>query len=126
LETFLTKGVFDRSEFIAESDGKYENIIADIQMEDEKYTLDGWLEKKQVFVKSKDDDSQVKEHTIQTLYTYREFLLQKLMNNLMQDFLNNDDELIRNSIKEEVSDYVKLKTEISNTIKRVRTDYFKK
>lgn len=126
LDSFLTKGFFDRNEFIAESDGKYENIIIDIQMEDEKYNLDGWLEKKQVFVKSKDDNSVIREHTIQTLYTYREFLLQKLTNNLMQDFLKNDDELKRNSIKEEVSDYVKLKTEISNTIKRVRTDYFKK
>ena len=126
LDSFLTKGLFDRNEFTAESDGKYENIIVDIQMEDEKYNLDGWLEKKQVFVKSKDDESVIKEHTIQTLFTYREFLLQKLMNNLMQDFLENDDELVRNSIKEELSDYVKLKTEISNSIKRVRTDYFKK
>ena len=126
LEVFLSKGFFDRRDFFDESDGKYENIIVDIQMEDEKYNLDGWLEKKQVFVKSKDDDSVIKEHTLQTLYTYREFLLQKLINDLMKKFLETEDDLIKTSIKEFITDYNRLKTEISNNIKRVRTDYFKK
>jgi len=126
LENYLIKGFFDRNQFIAESDGKYENIIIDIQMEDEKYNLDGWLEKKQVFVKSKDDDSVIKEHTLQTLFTYREFLIQKLINNFMQDFLIQEDELIKESIKENINDYNDLKRKINNFNKRVRIDYFKK
>lgn len=126
LEVFLSKGFFDKSSFFNEYNDKYEKIIVDIQMEDEKYTLDGWLEKKQVFVKSKDDTAVIREHTLQTLYTYREFLVQKIINDLMHDFLETEDDLSKKTILEYVADYNKLKTEISNNIRRVRTDYFKK
>ena len=126
LEVFLLKGFFDKSSFFNEYNDKYQKIIVDIQMEDEKYTLDGWLEKKQVFVKSKDDTAVIREHTLQTLYTYREFLVQKIINDLMHDFLESEDDLSKKTILEYVADYNKLKTEISNNIRRVRTDYFKK
>ena len=125
LSIYLQKGVFDKKEFTDELDFEYAKIVIDIQMNNEKYSLDGWLEKKQVFVKSKDDETVIKELITQTMIAYREYLIQNLIKDLMSEFVLIEDKSKRDEIMININDYNFLKSKICNSIGRLRTDFFK-
>ncbi len=94
-------------------------------MNEDKYELHGWLEKKQVFVKDKDDDAVLRALISETLISYREYLIQNLSKNLIEKATKNPEETPINDIMESINDYNALKVAISNSIGRIRTDYFK-
>jgi DNA primase len=94
-------------------------------MNEDKYALDGWEEKKQVYVKPKDSDEVLKTLISEILISYREYLIQNLTKELLADYLQEKTTITIEELKQTVNDYNFLKVKISNSIGRVRTDYFK-
>lgn len=125
LNIYLQKGNFEQNEFLNQLDETSEKIIIDILMEEDKYELDGWLEKKQVFVKPKDDEQVLKALISETLISYREFLIQNLTKELLENIQAEKTTISLKEAMQNINDYNKLKVSISNSINRIRTDYFK-
>lgn len=125
LNIYLQKGNFEQNEFLNQLDDVSEKIVIDILMNEDKYELDGWLEKKQVFVKAKDDEQVLKALISETLISYREYLIQNLTKELVESTANESAEVSLQDIMQTINDYNKLKVSISNSIGRIRTDYFK-
>jgi DNA primase len=94
-------------------------IVTDILMNDERYELHGWMEKKQVFVKDKNDPTILANLTNETINSYREFLILQMIKDMMQN-INSD---IENSTEllSTINEYNKLRVFISRKIGRVRT-----
>ncbi len=124
LNVSLQNGTFERK-FLGELDQTSEKVIIDIEMEEDKYTLDGWMEKKQVFVKAKDDDEVLKRLISETIISYREYLIQNLSKNLIDNASKYPEEISIQEVMETINDYNSLKVAISNSIGRIRTDFFK-
>ncbi len=125
LSVYLQKGSFEQNEFLNQLDDVSEKIVIDILMNEDKYELDGWLEKKQVFVKAKDDEQVLKALISETLISYREYLIQNLTKELVENSTKENAEISLEDIMQTINDYNKLKVSISNSIGRIRTDYFK-
>ena len=125
LDAYLQNGNFDHNEFVNQLDKESEIIIVDILMNEDKYSLDGWLEKKQVFVKSKDDEEVLHSLVIETIISYREYLIQNLTKQILIDFEKSPEDLTLQEVMHTINDYNVLKSTISKSINRVRTDYFK-
>ena len=125
LNVYLQKGDFEKNEFLNQLDETSEQIVIDILMNENKYELDGWLEKKQVFVKSKDDEQVLKALISETLISYREYLIQNLTKELVDGLKDENKEMSLQDVMQLINDYNKLKVSISNSIGRIRTDFFK-
>ena len=125
LELYLQEGNFEKNEFLNQLEADAEQIVIDILMNEDKYKLDGWEEKKQVFVKAKDSDEVLKTLISETLISYREYLIQNLTKELLADFMAQKKSLTMEELMQIVNDYNALKVKISSSIGRVRTDYFK-
>ncbi|MDK2770942.1 MAG: DNA primase [Flavobacterium sp.] len=125
LNVYLQKGSFEKNEFSNHLDETTEPIVIDILMNEDKYSLDGWLEKKQVFVKAKDDEQVLKNLINETLISYREFLIQNLTKCLVEDFTEKKVETSIEELMQTINDYNALKVAVSNSIGRIRTDFFK-
>lgn len=125
LELYLQEGNFEKNEFLNQLEADAEKIVIDILMNEDKYKLDGWEEKKQVFVKAKDSDEVLKTLISETLISYREYLIQNLTKELLADFMAQKKSLTMEELMQIVNDYNALKVKISSSIGRVRTDYFK-
>ena len=125
LDAYLQNGNFDHNEFVNQLNKESEIIIVDILMNEDKYSLDGWLEKKQVFVKSKDDEEVLHSLVIETIISYREYLIQNLTKQILIDFEKSPEDLTLQEVMHTINDYNILKSTISKSINRVRTDYFK-
>ena len=109
---------------ISEEDSKYSSFVSDILMDNEKHILHGWTEKKQVFVKVKTDESELRRLTTETIISYREILITKLVADLFANRKNeNGQENDSNELLELVQNYTSLKFKICNEIGRVRTNY---
>jgi DNA primase len=96
------------------------SFISNIIMENERYTLAGWLEKKQVFVKEKDSEEVLTNLVTETLISLREYLINKLITDLMQSFSAESD---LEELKITINDYNKLKVSLTNKIGRIRSTY---
>jgi DNA primase len=125
LNLYLQEGSFEKNEFLNQLEADAEQIVIDILMNEDKYKLDGWEEKKQVFVKAKDSDEVLKTLISETLISYREYLIQNLTKELLADFMAQKKSLTMEELMQIVNDYNALKVKISSSIGRVRTDYFK-
>lgn len=125
LSVYLQKGSFEQNEFLNQLDDVSEKIVIDILMNEDKYELDGWLEKKQVFVKAKDDEQVLKALISETLISYREYLIQNLTKELVESTTTENAEVSLQDVMQAINDYNKLKVSISNSIGRIRTDFFK-
>lgn len=125
LELYLQEGNFEKNEFLNQLEVDAEQIVIDILMNEDKYKLDGWEEKKQVFVKAKDSDEVLKTLISETLISYREYLIQNLTKELLANFIEQKKSLTMEELMQIVNDYNALKVKISSSIGRVRTDYFK-
>jgi DNA primase len=91
-------------------------------MENEKYTLDGWLDKKQVFVKDKDSKEVLTNLVTETLISLREYLINKLIMDLMNSY-SSEEENDLEELKSTINDYNKLKVNLTNKIGRIRSTY---
>jgi len=127
LELYLQEGNFEKNEFLNQLEADAEQIVIDILMNEDKYKLDGWEEKKQVFVKAKEDESSLKTLVIQTLTSYREYLIKNLIREIaMEEFRKNPHAIEMDiEFKQIIKDYNELYNKLSRNINRVRTDYFK-
>lgn len=125
LNVYLQKGDFEKNEFLNQLDQTSEQIVIDILMNENKYELDGWLEKKQVFVKEKDDEQVLKALISETLISYREYLIQNLTKELVESVKADGNENSLQEAMQMINDYNKLKVSISTSIGRIRTDFFK-
>jgi DNA primase len=120
---------YDKSQFLNELSPELASVVVDIMMNDEKYKLDGWLEKKNVFVKDKDDVETISRLLEENIVAFRESLIDKISIDLIEDYKinisKNEDmkEMMLEELKESLNDYNKLKTKITSKIGRTRTTY---
>jgi DNA primase len=119
IQYFLENERLDLSIIIPKLDEQESKTISDILMNDEKYELHGWMEKKQVFVKDKKLPEILANLTNETINSYRELLINKLVENLKENIFFNNDNTETLTI---ITNYLKLKNYISNSLKRVRVN----
>ncbi|HQV35273.1 MAG TPA: DNA primase [Flavobacterium sp.] len=113
----------DKNHYLNNLLPEHAEIVTDIIMNDEKYQLHGWLDKKQVFVKEKDDLEILSRLVSETIVTFREYLINKLNRELMLQMQEEIPELSPEEIITMINDYNKLKVSITRRIGRMRSDY---
>ncbi|MBA4152958.1 DNA primase [Flavobacterium sp.] len=113
----------DKNHYLNNLLPEHAEIVTDIVMNDEKYQLHGWLDKKQVFVKEKDDLEILSRLVSETIVTFREYLINKLNRELMLQMQEETPELSPEEIITMINDYNKLKVSITRRIGRMRSDY---
>jgi len=122
IHNFVSNQSFDIVKYINSIEESKASFISNLIMENERYTLAGWLEKKQVFVKEKDSEEVLTNLVSETLISLREYLINKLIVDLMEKFgkekANDIEEL-----KSTINDYNKLKVSLTNKIGRIRSVY---
>lgn len=122
IHNYISNSEFDITSHLNSMSDDQASIISDLIMENERYTLAGWLEKKQVFVKEKDSQEVMTNLVTETLISLREYLINKLIMDLMQSFQSevaSDLEELKNNI----NDYNKLKVNLTKKIGRIRSTY---
>ncbi len=119
---FLQNEAFDNKNYLNNLKPEFSQIVTDIFMDDEKYQLHGWLEKKQVFVKDKNNEEVLQRLVSETIIAYRELLINKLISSLMKGFTENPD-LDLEELKSSVNEYNFLKVAITRSIGRMRSTY---
>ena len=114
--------VFDRNLFVNNLPQEYAEVVTDILMNEEKYQLHGWLEKKQVFVKGKEYPENLSRLVQENIIALREYLINKVNADWM---LQIADEAVENKMEilESINDYNKLKVIITRKIGRMRTAF---
>lgn len=115
--------LFDKNQYVNNLVPDFAPIVTDILMNDEKYQLHGWLEKKQVFVKEKQDTEILSRLVTENIAAFREYLINKLSKGLMEKIKaeSEEDPLEIISI---INDYNKLKVNITRKIGRMRSTYY--
>ena len=113
---------FDRNLFVNNLQQDYAEVVTDILMNEEKYQLHGWLEKKQVFVKGKEYPENRNNLVQENIIAFREYLINKLNNDLMVQIQNPETEN-KTEVLELINDYNKLKVVITRKIGRMRTSF---
>jgi DNA primase len=119
---FLVNETFDNKNYLNNLKPEYSQVVTDIFMDDEKHQLHGWLEKKQVFVKDKNNDEILQRLVSETIISYRELLINKLISSLISSFSQNP-ELDLEELKSSVNEYNFLKVAITRSIGRMRSTY---
>jgi DNA primase len=119
---FLLNENFDNKNFINNLKPEFSQVVTDIFMDDEKHQLHGWLDKKQVFVKEKNNDEVLTRLVSETIIAYREYLINKLNEELMQNILLPEFE-DKTEIMMNINEYNKLKVAITRSIGRMRSTY---
>jgi len=93
--------------------------VTDILMEEEQIVLHNW-EGQNIFVKRKTET--VSQHTSETIISIREYLINKLILDLMNEFSSNPEADIE-ELKVMINDYNKLKVNLTGAIGRIRSTY---
>jgi DNA primase len=119
---FLVNETFDNKNYLNNLKPEYSQVVTDIFMDDEKHQLHGWLEKKQVFVKDKNNDEILQRLVSETIISYRELLINKLISSLISSF-SQKPELDLEELKSSVNEYNFLKVAITRSIGRMRSTY---
>jgi DNA primase len=120
---FHQNELFDKNHYLNNLIPEHAEVVTDILMNDEKYQLHGWLDKKQVFVKEKDDLEILSRLVTETIVTFREYLINKLNHELMLQIQQETPEFTPEEIITMINDYNKLKVNITRRIGRMRSDY---
>jgi DNA primase len=120
---FHQNELFDKKQYLNNLMPEHAEVVTDILMNDEKYQLHGWLDKKQVFVKEKDDFEILSRLVTETIVTFREYLINKLNRELMLQIQTEVPEYSPEEIITMINDYNKLKVNITRRIGRIRSDY---
>lgn len=121
LVQYLQGEPFDNKRYLNQIKPEFSQIVTDIFMDDEKYQLHGWLDKKQVFVKDKNNEEVLQRLVNETIITYREYLINKLNNDLMQNAASIPDTNLM-EVMENINEYNKLKVAITRSIGRMRSN----
>ena len=119
---FLIDENYDNKEFVNSLKPEFSQVVTDIFMDDEKHQLHGWQEKKQVFVKDKSNDEVLTRLVSETIIAYREYLINKLNEDLMKNIMSPEFE-DKIEIMTNINEYNKLKVAITRSIGRMRSTY---
>jgi len=83
---YLQNDTFDAKNYLNSLQPEFAEVVTDIFMDDEKHQLHGWLDKKQVFVKDKNNVETLQRLVSETIIAYREYLINKLTTDLIGNF----------------------------------------
>lgn len=115
---------FDKKIYLQNLPATFSEMITDVLMYDEKYQLHGWLDKKQVFVKEKDDSEVLSRLVAETIAAFREYLIGKISSDLMQQILQPEpDGMASEEILTLINEYNRLKVGLTRNIGRMRSLY---
>ncbi len=106
-------------QYVMQLSEEHSKIVTDILMLEEKESLHNW-ETKHIYVKSKNQN--VSQYVSETIISLREYLINKLILDLMQDYSSEDKNNLE-ELKSTINDYNKLKVSLTNKIGRIRTAY---
>ena len=120
---FQSEEHFDKIKYLNKVNPEFSQIVTDIFMDDEKHQLHGWLDKKQVFVKEKTENEILVRLVTDNIVAYREYLINKLNENLMKSIKVDEPDLDIHEILSAINDYNKLKVTITRSIGRIRSTY---
>jgi DNA primase len=120
---FQSEEHFDKIKYLNKVNPEFSQIVTDIFMDDEKHQLHGWLDKKQVFVKEKTENEILVRLVTDNIIAYREYLINKLNENLMKSINVDEPEEDIHEILSAINDYNKLKVIITRSIGRIRSTY---
>jgi DNA primase len=112
---------FNREQYFQQLSPEFSQIVTDILMQDEKEVLHNW-ETKHIYVKQKEQT--IGQFVTETIISLREYLINKLIVDLMQSFSPDSNEELLEEIKTSINDYNKLKVVLTNTIGRIRSTYY--
>jgi DNA primase len=105
--------------YLKNLNSEFAQEVTDILMEEEQIVLHNW-EGQNIFVKQKAET--VSQHTSETIISIREYLINKLILDLMNEFSSNPEADIE-ELKVMINDYNKLKVNLTGTIGRIRSTY---
>ncbi len=116
---YLQNEAFGIENYLKHLPDQFAQEVTDILMEDERVTLHKW-DDQNIFVKQKSET--VSQHTSEIIISMREYLINKLILDLMSEFVEkpvSDQE----ELKVLINDYNKLKVNLTGTIGRIRSTY---
>jgi DNA primase len=119
---FLQNDTFDTKNYLNSLQPEFAQVVTDIFMDDEKHQLHGWLDKKQVFVKDKNNVETLQRLVSETIIAYREYLINKLTADLIGSF-SSQSELDLAELMNGINEYNFLKVAITRSIGRMRSSY---
>lgn len=96
-------------------------MVTDILMNEEKETLHNW-ETKHIYVKQKNQT--IGQYVSETIISLREYLINKLIVDLIQSFTPEIPEKKQEEIKTNINDYNRLKVALTAKIGRIRSVYY--
>ena len=107
-------------QYVMQLSEEHSKIVTDILMLEEKESLHNW-ETKHIYVKSKHQN--VSQYVSETIVSLREYLINKLIMDLMQSYSNEEEENDLQELMTTINDYNKLKVNLTNKIGRIRSTY---
>lgn len=111
---------FNIEQYLMQLPPEHSEMVTDILMLEEKELLHNW-ETKQIYVKTKDQN--VSQYVSETIVSLREYLINKLIMDLMNSYSSNEEENDLEELKATINDYNKLKVNLTNKIGRIRSTY---
>ena len=116
---YLQNEDFGIENYLKNLPDQFAQEVTDILMEDERLTLHKW-DDQNIFVKQKSET--VSQHTSEIIISMREYLINKLILDLMSEFVEKPDS-DQEELKVLINDYNKLKVNLTGTIGRIRSTY---
>lgn len=116
---YLQNEDFGIENYLKHLPDQFAQEVTDILMEDERVTLHKW-DDQNIFVKQKSET--VSQHTSEIIISMREYLINKLILDLMSEFVEKPDS-DQEELKILINDYNKLKVNLTGTIGRIRSAY---
>ena len=111
---------FNIEHYLMQLSSEHSAIVTDILMLEEKELLHNW-EAKNIYVKSKNKN--VSQYVSETIVSLREYLINKLIMDLMQRYSSEEEENDLQELMTTINDYNKLKVNLTNKIGRIRSTY---
>jgi DNA primase len=111
---------FNIEHYLMQLSSEHSEMVTDILMLEEKELLHNW-EAKNIYVKTKNQN--VSQYVSETIVSLREYLINKLIMDLMNSYSSNEDENDLEELKSTINDYNKLKVNLTNKIGRIRSTY---
>lgn len=111
---------FNIEHYLMQLSSGHSVMVTDILMLEEKELLHNW-EAKNIYVKSKNQN--VSQYVSETIVSLREYLINKLIMDLMNSYSANEAENDLEELKATINDYNKLKVNLTNKIGRIRSTY---
>jgi DNA primase len=116
---YLQNETFGIENYLKQLPDQFAQEVTDILMDDERVTLHKW-DDQNIFVKQKSET--VGQHTSEIIISMREYLINKLILDLMREF-GDKPEPEQEELKIMINDYNKLKVNLTGTIGRIRSTY---